>query len=145
MKKIGPMVMGILAVLVGGAMIVTAIALSNVLTYSNSVQGITITSTWASGPKSLGQENPFTVTYISPSGMPNTVVTFEFDCIGIVPANVTLLYNDGVSYVSTVFSQTGPDAIVGTTMAIVGGSSGGYDFKLTYNGLGTYTMKVWAG
>ena len=125
-------------------MLVSAIVLSNTLVYTNQVEGVILTSTWSDGPKVIGQEYAFSVNYVSPSGTPNTALVVEFDCIGIVPGNITLLYYTGASWTPTSFTQ-GTNAITGTTMTIAGGTSGGYDFKLTYNGLGIYTMKVWAG
>jgi len=146
MKNRSPILMGALAILVGSAMLVSAVALSNVLVYTNEVQGITISSSWASGPKTVGQEYAFSVDYVSPAGTSSAVVTFEFGRAGIVPANVTLQYWTGTTWLNTTFVQSGPDAIVGSTMMIAAGpTSGGYSHKLTYNAVGTYTMKVWAG
>jgi len=137
--------MSALAILVGSAMIVSAIALSNVLVYTNEVQGITLTSTWASGPRTIGQEYAFSVNYASPAGTPSAVITFELSRTNIVPANVTLQYWTGTAWLNTTFVQSGTDAIVGSTMMIAAGpTSGGYSHKLTYNAIGTYTMKIWA-
>jgi hypothetical protein len=146
MKNRSPILMGALAILAGSAMLVSAVALSNILVYTNEVQGIAITSTWASGPKNIGQEYAFNVNYVSPAGTPSAVLMFEFDRIGIVSANVTLAYWTGTAWVNTTFSSNGPDAIVGSTMTIVAGpTSGGFKYELTYNAIGTYTMKIWAG
>jgi len=146
MKANKPIWMGALAILVGSAMLVSAVALSNVLVYTNEVQGITLTSSWASGPKTVGQEYAFSVNYVSPAGTPSAVVTFEFDRAGIVPANVTLQYWTGTAWLSTTFVQNGAGAIVGSTMTIAAGpTSGGYDHKLVYNAIGSYTMKIWVG
>jgi len=138
--------MGALAILVGSAMLVSAVALSNVLVYTNEVQGITLTSTWADGAKVIGYEYAFMVSYVSPAGTPSALIMFEFGRVGIVPANVTLQYWTGTAWLDTTFVQSGPDAIAGSTMMIAAGpTSGGYSHELTYNAIGTYTMKVWAG
>lgn len=137
--------MGALAILVGSAMLVSAIALSNVLVYTNEVQGITLTSTWTDGAKNMGATYSFTVTYVSPTGTPSAFVMFEFDKAGIVPSDIALQYYTG-TWLSATLVQNGPDAIVGSANTIVAGpTSGGFDFKLTYNDAGTYTMKIWAG
>jgi len=146
MKAIKSIWMGLMAILVGGAMLVSALVLSNVLVYTNEVQGITLSSTWASGPKAIGQEYAFTVSYVSPAGTPSAVIMFELNRTGIIPANVTLKYFDGTGYPSVTLTQSGPDAIVGSTLTIVAGpTSGGFDYKLTYNAPGTYVIKIWAG
>jgi len=146
MKAIKPIWMGLMAILLGGTMLASAIVLSNVLVYTNEIQGIALTSTWANGPKTLGQEYTFMVSYVSPAGTPSAPITFEFGRAGIVPANITLQYWTGTAWLDTTFVQSGPDTIVGSTMMIAAGpTSGGYNHNLTYNAIGTYTMKVWAG
>jgi hypothetical protein len=138
--------MGALAILVGSAMLVSAVALSNILVYTNEVQGITLTSTWADGAKAIGHEYAFMVSYVSPAGTPSAIITFEFDRVDITSANVTLQYWTGTAWLDATFVQSGPDAIIGSTMVIAAGpTSGGYSHELTYNAIGTYTMKIWAG
>ena len=138
--------MPILAILVGFGMVVSALVLSNTLTYTNQVSGITLSSTWSDGTKVLGAENDFTVSYTSPAGTPSAVIIFEFNMTGIVPSVVSLAYWTGTVWVNTTFTQTSSNTIQGSTMTIpAGASSGGFNYALWYNAPGTYTMKVWAG
>lgn len=146
MRAKGSIVMPILAILVGFGMIVSAVVLSNTLTYTNQVSGITLSSTWSDGARVLGAENDFSVTYSSPSGTPSAVIVFEFNMTGIVPSAVSLAYWTGTVWLNTTFIQTSSNTIQGSTMTIPAGpSSGGFNYALWYNLPGTYTMKVWAG
>ena len=138
-------ILPILAIVVGFGMIVSALVLSNTLVYTNEVQGITLSSTWSDGARTLGAENDFTVSYIAPAGSPAGVISFNLSKTGIVPADVTLQYFNGVGWVTATFAQNGPNTIACSTLATAGGpSSGGVDCKLWYNAPGTYTMHIWA-
>jgi hypothetical protein len=127
-------------------MIVTAIALSNVLTYTNQVQGVSLTSTWSDGAKSLGAANDFSVAYTAPAGTPSGFISFNFTKTGIVPADITLQYWTGTVWQPASFVTNGTDTISCSTLATVAGpSNGGVDCRLWYNTPGTYTMNIWVG
>jgi len=136
----------LLAVFVGVGMIVSAgVIVSNVLQYQNQVSGVSLTSTWTDGSKTIGTQYSFTVTYSSPAGTPNAVIVLEFNVAGILPADVTVAYDVGGGvYLPVTFVQAGPDAIRASTGTVAGGTGGGFFYHLTYNDLATYTMKVWA-
>ena len=146
MKNRSPILMGALAILVGSAMLVSAVVLSNVLTYTNQVQGITLTSTWTDEARTLGQEYDFTVTYGCPSGAPSAVIMFEFSRTGIGLADIKLQASaDGTTWENVVFDWGVTNTIVGATLAIQVGQIGStFDYKLTYNVAGTYVMTIWA-
>jgi hypothetical protein len=146
MRTIGKMGLPVLAMIVGMGMVVSALVMSNTLTYTNQVAGVTLSSTWSDGTRVLGAENDFSVTYSSPAGTPSAVIIFEFNMTGIVPSAVSLAYWTGTAWVNTTFVQTSPNTIQGSTMTIPAGpSSGGFNYALWYNLPGTYTMKIWAG
>ena len=134
-------------VVVALSVVAVALVLSNVLNYTNEVQGIALTSTWNSGAKALGTTNSFSVSYTSSTGAPNNAaIMFQLDRTGIIPSDVTLKYTVDSTTYTTTFVQNGPNSIVGTTAALVSGStSGTYPYDLTYNAVGSYTMKVWVG
>jgi hypothetical protein len=71
-------------------------------------------------------------------------MTFEFSATGIVPADVTLEHFTGTLWQGVTFSQVNTTTIRGTSLAINGGTSGGYDYHVTYNDIAAFTMKVWA-
>ena len=146
MKTRNGLVIPLLAIVVGLGMIVSAgVIVSNVLQYQNGVSGVSLASTWADGSKVIGTQYSFSVSYVSPAGTPNAVIVFEFNATGILPADVTLEHNTGVGgYVLVTFVQTSSNTIRGTSLTIAGGTGGGYDYHLTYNDFGTFSMKVWA-
>jgi hypothetical protein len=136
--------LAVLAMVVGTAMIVTAAVLSNVLTYSNQVNGISVTSTWSSGAKSLGAENDFSVAYTAPAGSPSGLIMLNFTKTGILPTDVTLQYWTGTVWNTVTLTPSEPNTITGSTLAtVVGPSNGGVDCRLWYNTPGTYTMNIW--
>jgi hypothetical protein len=145
MKARNGLVIPLLAIVVGVGMIVSAgVIVSNVLQYQNQVSGVSLSSTWADGSKTIGAQNSFTVSYTSPQGTPNAIIMFEFSATGIIPADIALEYYTGSQWVSTTFVQVNATTIRGATLTIVGGAGGGYDYHLTYNDFGAFTMKVWA-
>jgi len=133
----------IVAILVGLAMIVSAIVLSNVLTYTNEAKGITLDSTWKNGPVAIGANNSFDVSYTSPAGMSNTVLKFGFDGVNATASNVTLWCHNDTAWINATFSG-GFGSIVGASVSILGGTTGTVHCYLTYNAPGNYTMKIWA-
>ena len=132
----------ILAMIVGIGMIVSALVLSNVLTFTNEAQGITLESTWQDGPVAIGANNSFTVNYTSPLGMQNTVLMFEIVGANATPSNVILWCDNGTA-LNVTFSG-GSGSIVGSSVDILGGTSGTITCYLTYEAQGTYTMSIWA-
>ena len=145
MRTSSGIVLPLLAIVVGIGMIVAAGSImSNKLRYENEVSGITISANWDENAKVVGAQYDFTVTYASPAGTPNCPIVFTFEATGIVPADISLEYWSGTEWVSTTFAPDGVDIIRGVTMAIAGGTTGGYDYHLTYNNIGTYVLNVWA-
>jgi hypothetical protein len=146
MKARNGIVMPLLAMVIGVGMIVSAgVIVSNRLHYENQVSGVSLSSTWANGTKTIGVQYGFTVSYTSPSGSPNAVIMFELNATGIVPADVSLEYNTGGGgWVAATFSQVDANTIRASTLTIVGGSGGGYDYHLTYNDMATFALEIWA-
>jgi len=129
------------------ATIVAALVLSNILVYTNDVQGITLTSAWNNGPKALGSDTAFQVSWTSPMQVsgPATLM-FKIARTSILPADVTLTYTLNSQLYVTNFVQSGADAVIGTTIQLPAGAmSGSYPFDLIFNAVGSYTMSMWIG
>lgn len=145
MKARNGIVLPALAIVIGLGMIVSAgVIVSNMLTYQNQVSGVSLSSTWADGSKTIGTQYSFTVSYSSPAGTPSAVVMFEFSAAGIALVDVTLEHFTGTLWQGVTFTQVNATTIRGASLTIGGGTSGGYDYHVTYNDLATFTMKVWA-
>ena len=141
---IGPLM---LTILVASSVVVAALVLSNVLTYSNEIQGISLTTGWNNSPKGLGTETAFQVSWTSPIGVsgPATIM-FKIDRTGIVPGDVTLKYTLNSQMYTANFVQNGAGSIIAETIQLQSGSmSGSYPYSLIFNACGTYTMTIWVG